>query len=276
MEPPNSGHIGTFQLSLVNRLSLFRRLIYTQNVQLVHFVGGCPYLAVSFIGDSTVDHLYISLHAHLYLLLYSLLDHNTWTRLSTSLNILARCDSCSEAALTIEQLLYLTRGERYQDLSLSNNSLPPNPTYISEELWQTMHRVPLTTEYFRVVIESVHNHSDFWESLQLQREGIKEMPKYPWNRDGYPVTLNDLILLSCINREVTFKTLNEQVSSLIEPITIPLLADVYASAAGEPLVFLHDEKSAVSQANFWHLEDELKRTLQVCILSQTDLKGSGA
>ena len=37
MEPPNKGHIGTFQLSLVERLSSSRRSIYTQNVQLVHF-----------------------------------------------------------------------------------------------------------------------------------------------------------------------------------------------------------------------------------------------
>ena len=49
VEPPNNGHIGTFQLSLaIERLSSSRRSIYTQNVQLVHFclsiIGGCPYL----------------------------------------------------------------------------------------------------------------------------------------------------------------------------------------------------------------------------------------
>ena len=37
VEPPNNGHIGPFQLSLVERLSSSRRSIYTQNVQLVHF-----------------------------------------------------------------------------------------------------------------------------------------------------------------------------------------------------------------------------------------------
>ena len=58
VEPPNNGHIGTFQLSLVVRLFSSRRSIYTQNVQLVHFclsiIGGCPYLGMSFIGGSTV------------------------------------------------------------------------------------------------------------------------------------------------------------------------------------------------------------------------------
>ena len=58
VEPPNKGHIGTFRLSLVERLSSSRRSIYTQNVQLVHFclsfIGGCPYLGGSFIGGSTV------------------------------------------------------------------------------------------------------------------------------------------------------------------------------------------------------------------------------
>ena len=58
MVPPNNGHIGTFQLSLIERLSSSQRSIYTQNVQLVHFclsiIGGCPYLGVSFIGGYTV------------------------------------------------------------------------------------------------------------------------------------------------------------------------------------------------------------------------------
>ena len=47
VEPPNNGYIGTFQLSLVERLSSSRRSIYSQNVQLVHF-------CLSFIGGSTV------------------------------------------------------------------------------------------------------------------------------------------------------------------------------------------------------------------------------
>ena len=58
VEPPNNGHIGTFQLSLVERLSSSRRSIYTQNAQLGHFclsiIGGCPYLGMSFIGGSTI------------------------------------------------------------------------------------------------------------------------------------------------------------------------------------------------------------------------------
>ena len=53
-----SVHIGTFQLSLIERLSSSRRSIYTQNVELVHFslsvIGGCLYVGVSFIGGSTV------------------------------------------------------------------------------------------------------------------------------------------------------------------------------------------------------------------------------
>ena len=48
VEHLNNGHIGTFQLSLVERLSSSWRSIYTQNVQFVHFclpiIGGCPYL----------------------------------------------------------------------------------------------------------------------------------------------------------------------------------------------------------------------------------------
>ena len=47
MDPPNNGQIGTFQLSLVKRLSSSRRSIYTQNVKLLHF-------CLSIIGGSTV------------------------------------------------------------------------------------------------------------------------------------------------------------------------------------------------------------------------------
>ena len=47
VEPPNNGHIGTFQLSLVERLSSSRRSIYTQNVQLVHFCLSVHYRKLS-------------------------------------------------------------------------------------------------------------------------------------------------------------------------------------------------------------------------------------
>ena len=44
VEPLNKGHIGTFQLSLVKRLS---------------FIGGRPYLRESFIGGSTVNKIIV-------------------------------------------------------------------------------------------------------------------------------------------------------------------------------------------------------------------------
>ena len=52
VEPPNNGHIGPFQLSLVERLSSSRRSIYTQNVHFclaiikVALILECPLLEV--------------------------------------------------------------------------------------------------------------------------------------------------------------------------------------------------------------------------------------
>ena len=64
VEPPNNGHVGTFQLSLVERLSSSRRSIYTQNVQMMHFV--CPLSEVVLISECPLSEvpLYFLLHSH--------------------------------------------------------------------------------------------------------------------------------------------------------------------------------------------------------------------
>ena len=60
VEPLNNGHNGTFSVvPCVDSLSSPRRLIYTQNLQLVcfslPFFGGCHYFRVSFISGTTIN-----------------------------------------------------------------------------------------------------------------------------------------------------------------------------------------------------------------------------
>lgn len=94
-------------------------------------------------------------------------------------------------------------------------------------------------------------------------EGKLDVSKFPWRESGKSITINDLVFLSCVHKEVALESLGQQVCSLVQPISGASISEVLHTATSAPTVFLYEERSAVSQANLHHLESELRKALEV-------------
>ena len=172
----------------------------------------------------------------------------------------------------MDQLLYLSQGQSYlQELDISNQ-FPPNPSCVPEELWHNLHTLPLHVEYFRKVIRSTHNNPQFWEELQQSHGEVFNFEAFPWREgegDNNPITLNDFVLLCCINQEAVVTVLQKETSTLVDSTSVPTLAGILSPAASQqrkrPILFLSEERSGISSMNLYHLEAELKSQLQVKI-----------
>lgn len=183
------------------------------------------------------------------------------------MTLLTHCSPHQDTALVMEQLLYLSQGPSYQEELDISDQLPTNPACVSEELWCNLHNQPLGTEYFRQVVQSMHSSPNFWEHLQQAHES-SDINSLPWRKGGDddPITLNDFILWSCINWEGVVHILLEEASVLLQSTSAPTLADILSRTSGQsgdPVLFLSEEESVVSDTNLHNLEEELRTQLQV-------------
>ena len=175
----------------------------------------------------------------------------------------------NSSLLLVEQLLYLAHGESYlQELDITlEDERPPSPSYVSHDLWQSLHKIPLSTEYFSVVIKSIHDNPEFWTSLNETRE-TQDLPTLPWrvNDDSSPsdAGLDEYVLQNCLCPEIVRDKLLSMAGQLVESIEVPELSEIIESnEKSRPLLLLHSKESLVSQANLVELEDELKKCLPV-------------
>ena len=185
------------------------------------------------------------------------------------ITLLACCRPHQDTVLVMDQLLYLLQGRSYlEELDISDQ-LPANPACVSEELWRNLHKLPLDTKYFRQVVQSMHSMPNFWERLQQAHNESININGLPWRKgegDDNPITLNDFILWSCINWEAVIQMLWEEASVLLQSTSAPTLADILSRTpgqSGEPVLFLSEEESVVSDTNLYNLEEELRTQLQV-------------
>ena len=184
------------------------------------------------------------------------------------MTLLTHCSPHQDTALVMEQLLYLSQGPSYQEELDISNQLPTNPACVSEELWCNLHKLPLGPEYFRQVVQSMYSSPNFWEHLQQARNESSDINSLPWRKGGddNPITLNDFILWSCINWEGVVHMLWEEASVLLQSTSAPTLADILSRTSGQsgdPVLFLSEEESVVSDTNLYNLEEELRTQLQV-------------
>lgn len=185
--------------------------------------------------------------------------------------LLAHCSPHHDTEL--DQLLYLSsQGSSYLEELDVSNQLPPNPACVSEELWHNLHKLPFNSKYFRQVVQSMHSTPNFWEQLQHARGEGSDINALPWRKGGdddNPITLNDLVLWCCINQDTVVQTLQREASVLLQSTSAPTLTDILTRPStvsgqrGEPVLFLSEEESVVSETNFYNLEEELRSQLQV-------------
>ena len=174
--------------------------------------------------------------------------------------------SMCSSLLLVEQLLYLAHGDRYlQELDITlGDEQPTSPSCISHELWQTLHKIPLSTDFFSGVIKSVHDNPDFWESLSSPDEMV-ESPNFPWKlSDSVPSSgLDEFVLLNCLCPQVVSDKLLALANPLVELIQVPQLRDIVLGDNSHPLLLFHNRECPVSQANMLELNNELKKCLPV-------------
>lgn len=190
------------------------------------------------------------------------------------LGLTAPCNSRDSSLLLVEQLLYLAQGEAYLselDLTLEEDR-PDTPGCISRDLWRALHRIPLSTDYFSEVINSVHDHPAFWESLPAPESVAKygDIPNFPWkgsvSESSSPDRgLDDYVLLNHMYPLTLRERLLVLTSQLISKVEVPELKEMIRVGSSQPLLLLYDEECPVSQCNVMELESQLKQCLPVSV-----------
>ena len=207
------------------------------------------------------------------------LNHQQWNGLAVSLSLLSLSHPTpSNVLLLMDQLEYLAHSQSYLEEAELSVDLPPNPTCITVELWQTLHKLPLPVEYFRALVNSTHTHSEFWEGLSTEPHKHLQVTDFPWHSDevnssvtgqgeaNLPLTgLEDQVVLRCISEGSSMRALSELVTSLVDCVGVVELREVCESGlrSKRPLLFYHDQQSQVSQINRSSLEITLKAALKV-------------
>ena len=203
--------------------------------------------------------------------------------LASSIALLSQCDLAqSNSLLLVEQVLYLSQGDSYiQELNISEEP-PASPSSVPLHFWHSLHKVPLSVEYFSKVVKSIHDDTDFWEKMthahleedssQTEKEtNVLDLSKFPWQaeKSDSPHCLDDYVLLMCINPKVAHENLLSLVPPLMESVSVPLLSVVLKreSNTTTPLLLVHNESCPISQSNMLHLESELRTIHQVYYLA---------
>ena len=197
--------------------------------------------------------------------------------LASSMVVLSQCHpiTSSNSFLLVEQFLYLSQGDGYlQDLDVTlENERPSTPTCVSGELWRLLHKIPLSTEYFSMVIRSIHDNPEFWETLSSAVSDnvteLKELPPFPWKLGEDILTqtssLDEYVLLHCLRPQIIHDKLLALARPLVDSVKVPELREIITGAEKSyPLLLVHNRESVVSQANEMELESELRKCLPVC------------
>ena len=214
-------------------------------------------------------------------------DH-TWTMLASVMTLLtaSRLSHTSTVPLA-EQLLYLAHGE----LALSEMDTPPQATegaQIPHDVWDTLQRIPLSLEYYSMVVQSLQTHPQFWERAfgcsGKKEEGgenteeeivegggtevVRDLSDFPWTSRGGPdvcVGLDDYVLLKFLREESCSGKVSSLVGVLVGATHVSLLSDVLLERPSETVLLFYDESCPRSQALMYTLQRETKEIMKVII-----------
>lgn len=215
------------------------------------------------------------------------MDGHIWTMLASVMTLLtaSRLSHTSTVPLA-EQLLYLAHGE----LALSEMDTPPQPpegVEIPHDVWDTLQRIPLSLEYYGIVVQSLQTHPQFWERAlgccsgkKEEDEGdnekeaggngapvVRDLSDFPWTSQGGPdvcVGLDDYVLLKFLREE----SCSGKVSGLVGAVvvgsaSVSLLSDVLLARPSETVLLFYDESCPRSQALMHTLQRETEDIMKV-------------
>lgn len=197
---------------------------------------------------------------------------------STALLTASDLSHTSSVPLLAEQLLYLAHGEQaLGSLEQIQEPQSPHNIIIPYAFWETLQKIPLSFDYYGLVLQSLQSHPQFWEGAMGQSEEeespVNEFSDFPWKVEGgssVGLGLDDYVMLKCLNEESYRTKVSSSVELLTGTVTVPLLRDVLqaAGAASATLLF-YEELCPRSQALIYVLEEEIKSMNRVSELYST-------
>ena len=197
------------------------------------------------------------------------MDHGTWTMLAYSMALLTESDlSLSSIAVPLaEQLLYLAHGEQALG-DLEDATPPPKDMDIPQGLWETLQRIPLSLDYYNLVVASLETHPQFWGAIADSSEGlaVRDFSDFPWRAERGSeviVGLDDHVLLKCLSEEAWLAKLSNLIEPLTKSVSVPLLSKVLRESPTEPVLLYYEESCPRSQALLYVLEQEVTDTFKV-------------
>lgn len=201
-------------------------------------------------------------------------SHHTWCTLCSSVSLLTVSGLSHTSTVPLaEQLLYLARGEQaLGDLDQLQRGLspPPAPQEVSipDHLWETLHKIPLSLDYYGAVLGSLKTHPQFWEGVVegVVKGGasVGDFSVFPWRGEVVGVGLDDYVMLRCLDEQSFVAKVSGLMEKLMESISVPLLGDVVATPSG-PVLLFYEEACPRSQVLLSRLEQGITDTLRVCV-----------
>lgn len=171
---------------------------------------------------------------------------------------------CSTVPLA-EQLLYLAHGEQaLGDLDqIQQPNPPPQEVTIPRDLWDTIHKIPLSLEYYTSVLHSLKTHPQFWEGVVEGKSHVEDFSAFPWRADSIGVGLDNFVVLRCLDEQACLAKVAALMEDLMDSLSVPLLRDVIETSPSEPVLIFYEESCPRSQVLLSHIEQEIRVTLKV-------------
>ena len=206
--------------------------------------------------------------------------------LAFSLAILSESDLTHNEStfLLVEQLIYLSQGaEGLTEPEEQPQEPHPLPNLnIPQELWEMLHRVPLSTDYYTSVIQSLEYHPQLWEKTitYVKQPLVKDFSEFPWKSQnatgsnlatvdslatggGLATGLDDYVMLKCLNEDMYLEKLTCLIKSMFGSISVPQLGDMLVFDPSTTHLLFYKESCPRSQALLYRLEEEVESALKV-------------
>ena len=196
----------------------------------------------------------------------SSLEHSSWLSLLVQLTILGHVIWTGDTTCWRDQLAYLASPGSMQVLCELESV---QPQFISDQLWSRLVSAPLNADYLKRII----SFPSFWEGLKADSVGIKAL--FPWRSPDAPISLDDLVVMSVLNREAFLAQLMDEVDILARSVPPEALSLITIFSGLEtqkaPLLFLFDHTSITCQTSLWYLETELRNYLKASVVPKLPL-----
>ena len=179
-------------------------------------------------------------------------------------------DSYTDVSVAQVEYILLSVGQDDYWTDFLNESPPfqlsPVPEGISETIMLQLYSLPLFPSFIESVHQSMVEQPDEWQALIKNSSVFPPVSSIPLlkasstEKESNLYTLNDLVLMSILTPEGVCSYIEDEMSNLMNSLSIPLLSDVLMKNEDcTSMVLLYDENNLVSQANVILLNEHFRK-----------------